>query len=99
MTVDTFAFEVPWSPTKSVLVHRRSHSGRHYVRIRAWLKHKTKSVWYPTKRGFVIPLDQAANLGEAIKAAAAGETTPKPDWLAAYEREQRARNPLLPPGA
>jgi hypothetical protein len=90
-TVDQFITEVPWSSASAVLVHRRLHGGRVYVYIRKWNRHRTKGVWYPTKRGFVIPLDDAEDLAYGIQAAARGHATEKPDWLLDWEEEEAER--------
>ena len=90
-TVDQFITAVPWSSASAVLVHRRLHGGRVYVRIRKWNRHRTKGVWYPTKSGFVIPLDDADGLAYGIQAAARGHATEKPEWLLDWEEEEAER--------
>ena len=55
-----------------MLVYRRQHGGREWVRLRTWNKHRHKHVWYPTKRFFTIPIDCARELGGAIAEATGG---------------------------
>ena len=80
-TVDTFVCEVPWSPNRTVLVHRRRHGWRDYVLLRTWNRHRKLGLWYPTTRGFVIPLDRAIGLANAMEMADAGAFLPEPEWL------------------
>ena len=84
-TTDTFMAAVPWGESRTVLVHRRIHGHREYVRLRTWNRHRTKRVWYPSKRFFIIPVQSAEALGEAILRAVEGLAEDKPDWL--VERE------------
>ena len=90
-TVDQFITAVPWSSANAVLVYRRFHGGRVYVCIRKWQRHRTKGVWYPSKRRCVIPLDDAVGLAYGIQAAARGHATEKPDWLLDWEEEEAER--------
>ena len=46
-TVDTFMTCVPQGEHRAVLVYRRQHGGRDYVRLRTWHKHREKGAWYP----------------------------------------------------
>lgn len=88
-TVDEFIAAVPWGNRSVVLVHRRDHGGREYIRLRTWNRHKTENYWYPTKRGFVIQAARVEDLVEAIYSAAEGESlTAKPDWLVAREQAE-----------
>ena len=91
-TVDTFINSVQWSDDRAVLVHRREHGGRTYVRFRTWNRHKTKNVWYPTKRGFIVPVNKAEPLAEALRAGADGVEGSKPGWFLAWEREEDERS-------
>ncbi|UCC31706.1 MAG: hypothetical protein JSU86_05380 [Phycisphaerales bacterium] len=80
-TVDSFVAAVPWGPHRTVLVIRREHSGREYVRFRIWNRHRTKGTWYPSRRSFVVPVQYADAMAEAIRAAARGEPLgDEPDW-------------------
>lgn len=90
-TVDEFIAAVPWDDWRKVLVYRRQHGGRTYVRIRTWNKHQYKGVWYPTRRYFVIPIDNAKALSEAILSAIDGPKRPKPNWLKSYETAEKKR--------
>ena len=91
-TADTFIAAVPWGKWRTVLVFRREHGGRTYIRLRTWNRHRAKRVWYPTDRFFVIPVEDADNLAEAIRAAARGEAKRKmPAWYRARERADLER--------
>ena len=91
-TVDTFVDCVEWGENKAVLVHHRLHGGREYVRFRTWNRHKEKGVWYPTKRGFIVPVGNAEPLADALKAGADGVAGAKPDWFLAWELEEEERS-------
>ena len=88
-THDQFIAAVPWGKWRAVLVYLRQHGGRQWVRLRTWNKHRKKLVWYPTKRYFVIPIEDADSLASAIRAAARCNPSPKPDWLVKRERLER----------
>ena len=91
-TTDKFIAAVPWSDRRVVLVFRREHGGRTYVRVRTWNRHGTKHVWYPTKRFYVIPVERADALAEALRAAARDEPMEKkPRWYAAREKQDQER--------
>ena len=90
-TVDEFIAMVPWDDWRAVLIYRRQHGGRTYVRLRTWNQHRKKLVWYPTKRSFVIPIKNAKSLADALNAAARGDPSPKPDWLIAREEAEPRR--------
>ena len=90
-TVDKFIAAVPWGKWRAVLLYLRQHGGREWVRLRTWDKHRKKLVWYPTKRYFVIPIEDAEALANAIKAAARDNPSPKPDWLVRRERLERRK--------
>ena len=90
-TVDEFVRCVPWGEHRGVLIYRRQHGGRSYVRLRTWNQHRTKLVWYPTKRFFVIPIENAEQLADAFRAAVGGESEPKPEWLVAREQGETRR--------
>ena len=80
-TVDKFITAVPWGGGRwrCVLVHRREHGGRTYIRLNTWNRHRTKFVWYPSKRFFVIPIENAKALADALCRATAGWSDDKPD--------------------
>lgn len=91
-TFDTFIGAVPWGEWRMVLVFRREHGGRTYVRLRTWNRHRTRDFWYPTKRFFVVPVEHADALADAIKAAARGvPIEEKPAWYKARERVDQKR--------
>ena len=90
-TVDMFIDSIQWSDNRAVLVHRREHGGRTYVRFRTWNRHKTKGVWYPSKRSFVVPVGNAEPLADALRLGADGVEGAKPDWFLAWELEEQER--------
>jgi hypothetical protein len=100
-TVDEFVACVPWGNWRAVTVYRRHHGGREWVRLRTWNQHRDKHVWYPSKRFFVIPLANAEDLADAIRSAATGGSTDKPDWLVQREQAEtrRIERLTLPPDA
>ena len=85
LTVDTFIGEVPVDAHRAVLVFLREHGGKRYVRWRMFHKHRQNQYWYPDKRrAFVVPVDAAVALGNAIAAAVGGQpVSTKPEWLQA----------------
>ena len=85
-TVDEFMAAVPWDEWRTVLVYRRQHGGRTYIRLRTWNKHRRFGSWYPSDRFFIIPIGNAGLLADAIQAAAEGRPGKKPDWLKAREK-------------
>ena len=91
-TTDEFVAAVPWGRWRSVIVYRRQHAGRIWLRLRTFNKHRTKGCWYPSPRFFVVPLDCAAGLAEAIAAGASGKQLgPEPKWYAEFEQQYAAR--------
>ncbi len=88
-TVDTFMGCVPQGSDRAVLIYRRQHAGREYVRFRVWHRHKKLGKFYPDKRRkFVVSLEHALDLGQAIIQAASGKSHEKPSWLIQYERNE-----------
>ena len=94
-TTDTFVAAVPWGSSRTVLVHRRKHGWQEYVRLRTWNRHTTKRVWYPSRRFFIIPIQNAEALGEAILDAAYGNAKHKPAWLIERETAEIERIELM----
>lgn len=91
-TVDRFIAAVPWGKSRRVLVFRREHGGRTFVRLRTWNRHRKLRKWYPTVRFFVIPVEHAAALAGALIAAADGQRLHrKPRWYAERERADHAK--------
>ena len=90
-TVDTYIDCIEWGANKAVLVHHREHGGRKYVRFRKWNLHQEKRFWYPTRRGFIVPVANAEPLAAALKAGADGVEGTKPDWLLDWEEEEFER--------
>jgi hypothetical protein len=88
LTIDTFIAEVPLDENRCILVYRRQHGGRLYVRWRVFHRHRKSRKWYPDKRrAFVVPLDGADALARAIAGAASGQSiTAKPQWLESIDR-------------
>ena len=79
-------------------MHHRLHGGRKYVRFRTWNKHRTKLVWYPSKRSFVIPIENADGLADALQAATKDWSRDKPDWFVDWEETEEARQLVGVPG-
>ena len=90
-TVDTFLAAVPWMKRRTVIIYLREHAGRRYVRLRTFNKHRVKDCWYPTKRYYMVPIESAERLGQAIVAASKGKPCgPQPEWWADFERQYAA---------
>ncbi len=70
---DTFIAAVPWTKNRMVVLFRRERNGREYVRCRTFNRHQIKKIWYPSPRFYMVPVDCAEELGNAIIAAARGE--------------------------
>lgn len=66
--------------------HRRQHGRRTYINLCTWNKRCTKLVWHPSKRFFVIPIENAKALADALCKAVAGWPDKKPDWLVARDK-------------
>ena len=64
---------------------------RFYVRFRVWNRHQKKGCWYPTKRGFIIPLQRAEALADSLLDAVNGRTSEKPGWLLGWEEEEERK--------
>ena len=86
-TIDTFVTDIDWGQGRwrRLLVWRREHAGRTYVRVHAWNRHNSLHKWYPTKRSYSIPIENAADLAHALLQAATGHEGEKPEWLQARE--------------
>lgn len=84
-TWDEFVCEVPLDICRTILVYWRSHGGREYVRFRTWNQQKAFGHWYPTKRFFVVPIDEALALADALRAAANYKFGEEPEWVSQYE--------------
>ena len=90
-TIDEFVAAIPWGENRVVLVYRRQHGGRTFVRVRIWNQHRDRRVWYPTKRAFVIPIQNVEDFAAAIRSAAGGKVGGKPDWLERREQAEQER--------
>jgi len=90
-TVDKFLAAVPWTKHRTVIVYLREHGARRYVRLRTFNKHRTKGMWYPSPRFYMVPMDRAADLGRAIIEASRGRPFgPQPEWWADFEKQYAA---------
>jgi len=87
LTVDRFIAAVPVDDNRVILVYRREHGGRSFVRWRVFHRHRRSGLWYPDKRrAFVVPLAACEALAAAIAAGATGRAvTPEPPWLTALD--------------
>ncbi len=88
-TIDRLVDVVPWDDRHAVLVHRREHGGRAYVRLQSCSKYRRPKRRSRPGRFFVIPLKNAKPLADAIYAAVEGRASPKPPWLEAREEEEK----------
>lgn len=88
-TRDVFSAAVPIGRNRAVVVQRREHGGRKWVRLWTWNRHRRKNVWYPTRRIYLAPIIHAGLLADAIRNAAAEQDSFKPDWLVTWERENK----------
>ena len=87
---DEFIAVVNWGAVRNVCGHRRRHAGREFIRLRNWYLGQSFGRWYqaPSRQEkYVIPLEHAEELAQAILAAVRGEAQPKPDWLVEHELE------------
>lgn len=92
-THDTLVGALDWGRgnQRKVLVYRREHGGREFVRLRTFNRHRSRGCWYPTSRGFVIPMENAFDLSDAIDTAAMGDFfSPPPEWYADFEAQYQA---------
>ena len=90
--VDTFMAAVPWTKNRMVIVYHRLHAGREYIRLRTFNRHQVKGCWYPAPRFYMVPIEHAEQLGQAIMAAGRGRSHgPMPEWYADFEKQYEAR--------
>ncbi len=69
----------------------RLHSGREYIRLRTFNRHQVKGCWYPAPRFYMVPIEHAEQLGNAIIAAGRGQSRrPAPEWYADFEKQYAA---------
>lgn len=85
--VDTFIGVVPIDEDRIIVVYRRRHRRKDYIRWRTWHCHKTKRLWYPdVSRRFLVPLEHAEALAQAIASAVhCKPVSAMPQWLADAE--------------
>ena len=75
-----------------VLVFLREHAGREYIRLRTFNRHQVKGCWYPAPRFYMVPIEHAEELGDAIIAAGRGRSPgPMPEWYSDFEKQYKAR--------
>ena len=88
--VDYLMACVQWGRLRRVLVFIRDHAGRRWIRLRVFNKHFTKGFWYPSRKYFVVPMEHARDLGEAIiRAADELQTGEIPDWYNDFEKQYK----------
>lgn len=81
-SVDEYVGAVEVRKNVRVVVYRRRHKGKEYVRLRPFLRHPDYGDWYPDRhRQFVVPLASAADLGRVLIEAGEGKAGEVPDWL------------------
>ena len=74
------------------MVLSTERGGREYVRLRTFNRHTTKGCWYPSPRYFVVPIEVAEDLADALDAAAYGEIwSEPPDWWHDFEKQYEKR--------
>ena len=84
--LDTFLAAISWTKNRTVIVYLREDRGRRFVRLRTLSKRKTGGPWCRTVRSYMLPIEIAATLGEALIAAGMGEPYgDPPDWWADFE--------------
>ncbi len=90
-TVDTFLSAIPWTRNRMVLVFLREHGAREYIQVRTFNRHQVKGCWYPAPRFYMVPLECAAQLGQALIAAAKGRPFgAEPEWYRDFEKQYAA---------
>ena len=90
--VDKFMAAVPWTKNRMVIIYHRLHAGREYVRLRTFNRHRIKGCWYPAPRFYMVPIEHAEQLGNAIIAASHGRSRdPAPEWYADFEKQYNSR--------
>ncbi len=90
--IDHFRAAVPWTKNRMVIVYHRRHAGREYIRMRTFNRHQVKGCWYPAPRFYMVPIDHAEELGNAIIAAGRDRSSgPMPEWVADFEKQYEAR--------
>ncbi len=71
------------------MVLSTERGGLEYVRLRTFNRHKTKGCWYPSPRYFVVPMEVAEILADAITLASWGEqSSDPPDWWHNFEKRE-----------
>ena len=69
----------------------RLHSGREYIRLRTFNRHQVKGCCYPAPRFYMVPIDHAEEVGQAIIAALKGKPFgQQPEWWADFEKQYKA---------
>ena len=89
--VDEYVSNVPLTKNRMVIVYRRHHAEREYVRLRTFHRHQVQGFWYPARRFYMVPLGYAEQLGNAIITAGNWESFPKPVWYTDFEKQYDAR--------
>jgi len=92
-TSDTFIGCLPTGDDRVILIFRRQHKGKSFVRWRTWHCHKMLRRWYPdSRRHYLVPLEHAQSLAEGILAAVQGEAITKPPKWFDNAEERRAQH-------
>ena len=96
--VDDLMGYVEWTPNRNVLVFRRTHPGRVFVRMRVFNRHGTQGYWYPSPRSFHVNQNCAERLGEALICAGRDETyCEPPEWWDEFEAQYETKGRLHVP--
>lgn len=98
-TCDVFSSAVPLGRNRAVVVQRREHGGRKWVRLWTWNRHRKLNKWYPTRRIYLVPVEHAGLLAEAIRNAGEQRDSYEPAWLANWRRENcdESKSPIRCP--
>ncbi len=79
---------MPWTHTRTVIVYRREHTDREYIRPRTFNRHQVKGCWYTAARFYMVPIEHAEEVGSAIIAAGHRRSPGSmPEWYAHFEKQ------------
>ena len=70
---DTLVAAIPWKKRRTILVFLREFSGRSFLLLRDFQRHRVLGRWYPGRRFFTLPIERADAVGRALIAAANGQ--------------------------
>ena len=89
--VDKVVAAIPWKKRRTILVFLREFSGRSFLLLRDFQRHKVLERWYPGRRFFTLPIERADAVGRALIAAANGEVpSGEPEWWGEFREQYEA---------